>query len=484
MDLDNIDKENFKIKLLEDSNYITLDGKKLDLTLEELYKISSTYYRELQNNPLFSIPYHEKLRFLALFKQAKFGCFNAEACDYGWLNFTGSDTRKEWQKISHYTKNEAMLEFVNLLDSICPNFTSYLEEHNSKAKDNDITKQLNLSSFDLSSPFDLSNSGTLSIAESAFAEPEFENEEHRKLYQEQKKRIQEALNKETYHQFKAYAQHTLPGEPEKQEQYIKAIQELHYQRYMAQVYSQQSKTINADIENGAMTLDASIQKAAVSELESKFAKLTVENEAERKEVPSETPVHDDDSDISSSGEGDIIQNPAISPATMWNRKDIAVFKESVSKEGPEGVFKISHGETVTIRVPTHEEGNSIFWEFATDWYDLGFGLFFEWSTPSTTDITIQVSESSDEEEETEEYMQPPPSNGESDDVEGGDPSTARKSNKPPVDVIIPIYRRDCHEEVFAGSHTYPGKGVYLLKFDNSYSLWRSKNLYYKVYYSK
>lgn len=64
-------------------------------------------------------------------------------------------------------------------------------------------------------PFDLPNSTTLSIAESAFAEPKFESEEHRKLYQEQKKRIQEALNKETYHQFKAYAQHTLPGEPEK-----------------------------------------------------------------------------------------------------------------------------------------------------------------------------------------------------------------------------------------------------------------------------
>jgi hypothetical protein len=67
------------------------------------------------------------------------------------------------------------------------------------------------------------------------------------------------------------------------------------------------------------------------------------------------------------------------------------------------------------------------------------------------------------------------------DIEKGDKSA---DNKPPCDEIIPIFRRDCHEEVYAGSHLYPGRGVYLLKFDNSYSLWRSKTLYYRVYYSK
>jgi len=60
----------------------------------------------------------------------------------------------------------------------------------------------------------------------------------------------------------------------------------------------------------------------------------------------------------------------------------------------------------------------------------------------------------------------------------------RKAKGPPIDEIIPIYRRDSHEEVYCGSHVYPGRGVYLLKFDNSYSLWRSKTLYYRVYYSR
>lgn len=33
-------------------------------------------------------------------------------------------------------------------------------------------------------------------------------------------------------------------------------------------------------------------------------------------------------------------------------------------------------------------------------------------------------------------------------------------------------------------YIYSLQGVYLLKFDNSYSLWRSKTLYYRVYYTQ
>ncbi|VDP01757.1 unnamed protein product [Schistosoma mattheei] len=53
----------------------------------------------------------------------------------------------------------------------------------------------------------------------------------------------------------------------------------------------------------------------------------------------------------------------------------------------------------------------------------------------------------------------------------------------PTDELIPIYRRDCHTEVYCGSHQYPGVGVYVFKFDNSFSLWRSKWLYYRIFYT-
>jgi len=44
----------------------------------------------------------------------------------------------------------------------------------------------------------------------------------------------------------------------------------------------------------------------------------------------------------------------------------------------------------------------VFWEFATDSYDIGFGVYFEWNVTPPTDVSIQVSESSDEEDLEEE----------------------------------------------------------------------------------
>ena len=57
---------------------------------------------------------------------------------------------------------------------------------------------------------------------------------------------------------------------------------------------------------------------------------------------------------------------------------------------------------VQVRVPTHENGTSIFWEFATDSYDLGFGVYFEWVLSPPNQVSVQISESSDEEELEEE----------------------------------------------------------------------------------
>lgn len=51
-----------------------------------------------------------------------------------------------------------------------------------------------------------------------------------------------------------------------------------------------------------------------------------------------------------------------------------------------------------VRVPTHEDGRLIFWEFSTDFYDLGFGLYFEWTLSPSNNVTVHVSDSSDEEE--------------------------------------------------------------------------------------
>lgn len=52
-----------------------------------------------------------------------------------------------------------------------------------------------------------------------------------------------------------------------------------------------------------------------------------------------------------------------------------------------------------VRVPTHEDGTCLYWEFATDNYDIGFGVFFEWAKPTTSQVSVHIAESEDEEDE-------------------------------------------------------------------------------------
>jgi hypothetical protein len=63
---------------------------------------------------------------------------------------------------------------------------------------------------------------------------------------------------------------------------------------------------------------------------------------------------------------------------------------------------VGHGETVTVRVPTHKDGSSLFWEFATDSYDIAFGLFFEWTPTEESEVSVHISDSEDEDINEEE----------------------------------------------------------------------------------
>uniref|UniRef100_A0AC35FKU7 GOLD domain-containing protein n=1 Tax=Panagrolaimus sp. PS1159 TaxID=55785 RepID=A0AC35FKU7_9BILA len=301
-----------------------------------------------------------------------------------------------------------------------------------------------------------------------------------------------------------------------QEQLIQQLREQHYEQYMSQVYARQAEAQAASLEQlglndnlpsqpplsslppqqqqqlppssqGGQRQKSPGEESSDSEVESSDSEVGIKTRDSYMQEGLERPrtPKDDEDESESEIEGDEVpSNPKIAPANLWNRKDIVEFKAQIKKEGPEGIIKVGHGETVTVRVPTHEEGSCLFWEFATDYYDIGFGVYFEWSISETSEVSVHVSESSDEEYDEEAESSGNPNAAPGDVESAGAMKKARDPNKPATDEIIPVYRRDCHEEVFAGSHQYPARGVYLLKFDNSYSLWRSKTLYYRVYYSK
>ncbi|XP_042356783.1 protein TMED8 [Plectropomus leopardus] len=168
------------------------------------------------------------------------------------------------------------------------------------------------------------------------------------------------------------------------------------------------------------------------------------------------------------------QMPPLKPPTTWTSAALKELKAKLRTED-DSMVTVYRGDIMTVHVPTVPEAKKVCWEFATDGYDIGFGIYFDWTPVTSRSITVHISESSDDEEEEEE-LEGPVSNG---DVEKGS-KTQTNSN---LAEILPVYRQDSHLSVQGGSHDFPGEGTYLLKFDNSYSLWRNKTLYYRVYYS-
>lgn len=48
-------------------------------------------------------------------------------------------------------------------------------------------------------------------------------------------------------------------------------------------------------------------------------------------------------------------------------------------------------------MPTHEGGSCLYWEFATDNYDIGFGVYFEWGKSAISEVQVQC-DSEDEDD--------------------------------------------------------------------------------------
>ncbi|XP_077606781.1 protein TMED8 isoform X2 [Crocuta crocuta] len=104
-----------------------------------------------------------------------------------------------------------------------------------------------------------------------------------------------------------------------------------------------------------------------------------------------------------------VSPPLMAPPCIWTFTKMKEFKSKLGKEKNSRLV-VKRGEVVTIRVPTHPEGKRVCWEFATDDYDIGFGVYFDWTPVTSTDITVQVSDSSEDEDEDEE---------EEEEIEGG-----------------------------------------------------------------
>ncbi|BFG00531.1 Golgi resident protein GCP60 [Drosophila madeirensis] len=470
-------------------------AEKWGFPLQELYRLAFTFYKQ-NSGKAIHLSYEDNLKLIAFKQQASLGPFKTnDAPALGVLDVIGRDRQQHWQLLGDTSREQAMEGFIDLLDTMCSAFRPYIE---AVRQDRDETLRKDLRRMELEKE----------VAQKQEREQQELLEEG---YKEelQRRQLQDALNKQTYQQFKLYAEKQFPGNPEQQAVLIHQLQREHYHQYMQQLHLQNQNQTQAQTQtqNQSQVQEKAQQEKeemppannnnSSTELANAMEGLKL-NDFEQQTLEQQEQGQGHDEQVQTQVGGEYGQETGhhgsdeyddyvmIRPAKIWTRPDIEQFKTEVSAGDGDGVITIGHGDTVTVRVPTNMNGKCIFWEFATDNYDIGFGIYFEWAKPVTNEVTVHVSDSDEEEDcVDEDYLST------TEDLESGTLSqdhtglnNPTAASKAPISIIVPIYRRECYNEVYVGSHSYPGEGVYLLKFDNSYSIWRSKTLYYRVYYER
>lgn len=474
------------------------NGNRWGFDLDELYRLSLQFFKEKEGKAMH-LTYKDKLKLVAYTKQVAHGKYRTDVFpEVGLLDVVGNDRRQAWQSLGDMSRESAMAEFVKMLDRLCPLLKPFIQAHRTE-RDEKRRKEEEEERRRLEEEEEQKRK---EMEEAAKLQQELERQ--RQL--EREMQIRAALNQQTAIQFQQYAESQIPKNKEQQQELIAQLQEQHFQQYMQQVYQQQllhqqqqfmqmqSMTQKIDNDESQTTVpnmnnnnninnnDTEEELGAGHKEKEEPVNVTPvspETEEEEQTEKDDGEVEEEEGEEPSTeiGEnGELSDLPPLAAASIWTRKDPQELKASLKNE-KDCILKVGSGETVTVRVPTHEDGSCLFWEFTTDNYDIGFGIYFEWTVAPSNTVSVHISDSSDEEELDEEE------DANKTDPEVGMPSNP-KPNRPPTDEILPVYRRDSHEEIFCGSHSYPGRGVYLLKFDNSYSLWRSKTLYYRVYYTR
>ncbi|KAG7327926.1 hypothetical protein KOW79_007870 [Hemibagrus wyckioides] len=421
-------------------------GNNWGFSLEGIFGLALKFFKEM-NGKAFNPTYEENLLFVALQKQIFLGPYNPKVCpEVGFFDVLGNDRRKKWAELGSTAKEDAMEEFVKLLNSCCSLFSPYVtshkiekEEHERKLKDEEERLRLER------------EERQRQEEEQCYEEEKKRQEADGLLKPQQKQQMTVALNAQTPVQFQQNAVGQSAKSLEQQQRLIQQPEERHYQECMRQAHhTHQFKQDMVEAPSPDSTDMASVTNL-ISHSESLERKKSDANPKQCHLFIESKP-------------GEL---PIMAPS-VWTTSQVNEFKAK-TKQDAESVITVGRGEVLTVHIPTHDDGSTFFWEFATDYYDIAFGLYFEWPNTVNGVRTEKFVESVSENQETGQAE-------EANERETG-------SVVPRVSEVVPLFRRDSHENVYAGSHQYPSPGVYLLKFDNSYSLWRSKVVYYRVYYT-
>lgn len=237
----------------------------------------------------------------------------------GAFDVIGRDRRVAWQNLGDISKSQSMEGFIDLLDRSCSAFKPYVE---AIKKDREEKERLALEQ---------------ERQRAEQLELERQQEANRKLLDEQnnrdeqqKRKLQDALNQQTYLQFRAYAEKQYPGNPEQQAVLIRQLQNEHYHQYMQQLHAQISTQSNEkpnilEQSNGDEVTNNSVAMVGTSSMNLS---------------PKESSQCDDKEECESDNDSDGF--PKIPPAQMWTKADIEQFKSEVATGKGEGIIKVGH----------------------------------------------------------------------------------------------------------------------------------------------
>lgn len=204
------------------------------------------------------LSYQQKCLLVAYTQQAIHGSFNPEIHgSVGVLDVVGKDRKVAWQGLGEMTRESAMLKFVETLNSACPLFEPCVQ-----AQKKDIEMQVEREKEREIMRKREEERRKLEEIEELKRKAELEEQE------EKRKQIKEALNLQTYDQFKTYSEQQYPDNPDQQAILIRQLQEQHYIQYMQQIFQQQVSSQNPEgSENeSAAELPMDIEAAALNAL--------------------------------------------------------------------------------------------------------------------------------------------------------------------------------------------------------------------------
>lgn len=285
--------------------------------------------------------YEDNLRLVAFCQQALHGPVTDSLPPIGAFDVIGRDRRLAWQQLGTISKSQAMEGFVDSLDRLCPSFRAYIEaikrDREEKERAAHAEEQRQLAERELERQRDIDRQ---------------QLEEQRSRDEMQKRKLQDALNQQTYLQFRAYAEKQYPGNPEQQAVLIRQLQNEHYHQYMQQLHAQMATTEQSDksahfadhIEasepggggGGAVLGDVSVGGTAVAPSNGSLS-------------PKESAQLDDKEECDTDNE-DTDGFPPIAPPNMWTKPDIELFKTEVAAGKGEGVIRVSstHGAAFVL----------------------------------------------------------------------------------------------------------------------------------------